>query len=105
MLFKSGFIKIILSGILLVNVSCTKDPEACFVSDKGKAAKVNEEVHFNAACSTDADSYAWDFGDGTSATGATTKHKFSRAATYMVKLTVSNKNKDAMIIQDLVISQ
>jgi PKD domain len=33
-------------------------------------------------------SYHWDFGDGTSATGAKVRHAFTRPADYNVKLTV-----------------
>jgi PKD repeat protein len=44
--------------------------------------------------STDADgtvaSYAWDFGDGTTGTGATTTHTYGAAGTFQVKLTVTD---------------
>jgi PKD repeat protein len=35
-------------------------------------------------------SYSWDFGDGFTATGRTTTHRYSRAGTFTVKLTVVN---------------
>lgn len=48
----------------------------------------------DASGSTDSDgtiaSYAWDFGDGTVATGRTPSHTFSAAKTYAVKLTVTD---------------
>ncbi len=80
---------------ILFVVGCTKTPQACFVADKGKVAKVNEEVQFDASCSTNATSYSWDFGDGTAASeGASVKHKYSTAAIYNVKLTAKNKRKE-----------
>ena len=35
-------------------------------------------------------SYAWNFGDGTSGSGRTTSHAFSRQGTYLITLTVAN---------------
>ena len=49
---------------------------------------------FDAGASSDADgrvaSWAWDLGDGTSATGATTTHAYGAAGTYTVTLTVTD---------------
>jgi len=55
-------------------------------------------VDFDAGTSYDSDgriaSYAWDFGDGTTATGKTTSHTFTATAnhTYTVTLTVTDDN-------------
>jgi len=84
--------------------SCSKTPEACFTIDKEKPTKVNEEIQFNAACSIEADTYVWDFGDGSTGTGSSTKHKYPTAANYVVKLTASNKNKSATSSQNLTIT-
>lgn len=49
---------------------------------------------FDAAASTDADgtilTYAWDFGDGQTATGKAVSHTYATAGTYAVKLTVTD---------------
>ncbi len=51
-------------------------------------------VTTNGAGSTDPDgvvvSYAWNFGDGGKATGATSKHSYQKAGTYSVALTVKD---------------
>ena len=52
--------------------------------------------HFDASTSSapggSITSYAWDFGDGNSGTGETADHTFATAATYQVKLTVTDSN-------------
>jgi subtilisin len=63
-------------------------PVASFTSACGGLA-----CDFDASASTDSDgsimSYAWDFGDGTTATGVTTSHTYA-GGTYTVTLTVTD---------------
>ncbi len=51
-------------------------------------------VHFNAGGSTDPDgdalTYAWDFGDGSTGTGATPTHSYADNGNYAVKVTVTD---------------
>ena len=92
------------SGLTMLVAGCTKTPEACFVTDKGSAnTKVNEEIQFNASCSKDADSYSWNFGDGTSQTGYLTKHKYPNAGIYTVILTANHSSKSATKSQAVTI--
>lgn len=54
------------------------------------------DVSFNASGSTDADgdtlSFSWDFGDGTTGTGATPTHRYQTAGTYNAVVIVTDGN-------------
>jgi PKD repeat protein len=64
-------------------------PTAAFVATPNGLA-----VAFNGSTSSDSDgtiaSYAWDFGDGATGTGATANRTYAAAGTYTVKLTVTD---------------
>ena len=69
-------------------------PTAAFTSSPA-APSVNQVVNFNGRASTAAPgrsivSYSWDFGDGTGATGPQVSHRYTRIATYVVTLVVTD---------------
>jgi PKD repeat protein len=70
-------------------------PTAAFTSTPGHAA-ATYPVQFNGGASTDTNpgaritAYAWSFGDGTTATGATPTHTFTKPSTYSVQLKVTD---------------
>jgi PKD repeat protein len=72
-----------------VNVSGNLPPNATFTSACSDLA-----CTFTGSASSDPDgtvaSYAWDFGDGASATGATPAHTYASAGSYTVRLTVTD---------------
>ena len=51
-------------------------------------------VNFDAAASQNAVSYTWDFGDGSTATGATASHAYARPDTFMVVLKAGGQGGD-----------
>lgn len=80
--------------------------------DGPQAVAVGEAVIFDAAKSGDADgvitTYAWNFGDGNSATGLRTAHRFETAGTYRVALTVTDDagvgNSSVTLARDMVVN-
>lgn len=70
-------------------------PVASFTASK-TSARTGEAITFNASSSYDSDgsivSYAWDFGDGSTASGVVVKHSYSSAGTYTVELTVTDSD-------------
>ncbi len=77
---------------LTTRIHINRPPLAAAGSDQLVCAA--DSVAFDGGLSRDADgtltSYAWDFGDGQSGTGATPSHAFSAPGTYDVRLTVTD---------------
>lgn len=102
---KSTVLKLgILATTVFFVMGCTKTPSVCFTVDKGKSAKVNEEVQFEGSCSQNATTYTWDFGDGSSAVGVSVKHKYQFIGYYTVSLKASNKKKSATLTETISIT-
>jgi PKD repeat protein len=69
------------------------------VAGADRRIAIGEETTLNAGASSDPDgqisAYAWDFGDGGTATGAVVKHAYRKPATYIVKLHVADDSNVA----------
>ena len=81
------------TGTVTKAVEVAEIPNAAPVAEFSSSAD-GLEVAFDGSASTDADgsivSYAWEFGDNATGTGATASHEYAAAGTYNVKLTVTD---------------
>jgi uncharacterized repeat protein (TIGR01451 family) len=72
----------------------TDTPPTAAFSSTASTTPGSLDVSFDGSGSHDADgsvtAWSWDFGDGSSATGATTSHTYSATGTYAVTLTVTD---------------
>lgn len=72
-------------------------------------AILGEIVTLNGSASSDPDgtitSYQWDFGDGTSGTGAVVSHIYAVAGTYQAALTVTDNDGATTIVTATIIIQ
>ena len=84
-----------------VMVKVINNPPVATFSFTPASPRKGQSVEFNASSSYDVDgsivSYAWNFGDGSTASGVTVTHSYSSAGTYTVKLTVTDNDGDSNI--------
>jgi len=87
------FVAVIGMAIVFILVA-NSPPVAAFTDSATSAVYTAETIAFNGADSYDTDgrivSYSWDFGDGSTATGATASHAYAQAGSYTVFLTVTD---------------
>ncbi len=80
----------------VLSVSNNRAPVASFAMNPSQGAK-NTLFSFNASNSSDSDgnivSYNWNFGDGHTASGSETTHKYTEAGNFKVKLTVTDDHQ------------
>ena len=87
-LFNMGFIVAISMSLF---TSCIEQPNASF-SVSNTSPKVGESIQFYNN-SIDAESYEWDFGDGTTSTEMSPSHKYYESGSRLVTMTAFSKNR------------
>ncbi|WP_282133519.1 PKD domain-containing protein [Cellulophaga baltica] len=93
---------------ITVNAPANQAPTAVATSDI-ITGEVSLAVQFTGDTSSDPDTgdvltYAWDFGDGTTATTANPSHTFTTAGTYNITLTVSDDGTPALSSSEVTIT-
>ena len=73
-------------------LSCSTTPVACFDTDNVNP-EVIDTVHFS-NCSTDAKSYLWTFGDGSSSHEKSPSYKYSMVGQFLVTLVSYSKDEE-----------
>lgn len=94
-------------GVFIISCDDTNDPDVKVVACFSVPADVRTgmPVRFDGACSENAQSFVWDFGDGSTSTEAAPLHLFLAEGTYAVTLTVRGRNNQTHVkIQDVVVS-
>ncbi|MCX6551689.1 MAG: PKD domain-containing protein [Acidobacteria bacterium] len=95
------------SKTLTVSAGASTTPTASFTFSP-TLPTAGQTVFFNGSASTSPAgiaSYAWDFGDGSTGTGVTPSHSFATAATYVVRLTITdNSGRTATTTSNVTVS-
>ena len=99
---------LVLAFMLIIAYSCetreeTKQPKADFNFTPTSDIKTGDEVTFN-NLSTDAETYSWDFKDGSTSVAQHPKHEFKTAGEWDVTLVVSNKNLKDQISKKVIVT-
>ncbi|QXP52979.1 PKD domain-containing protein [Cellulophaga sp. HaHa_2_1] len=94
--------------ITIIVTDANQAPTAIGTSDI-TSGEVSLAVQFTGDTSTDPDTgdvltYAWDFGDGSTATTANPTHTFTTAGTYDVTLTVTDNGTPALSSSEVIIT-
>jgi hypothetical protein len=94
---------VFLSLLVILPLSCTKDPVAKFTYTPLDNPEAGDTIQFQ-NISTDATSFEWEFGDGGTSSLKEPRHIYSDPGTYEVKLTAVNEKSSAHTVEALQIN-
>ena len=84
------------TGVTTSSIQVVNQAPTAEFAVNGLPAKANQTVTFDASASSDSDgtimAYAWDFGDGTTASGVNASHAYAAVGNYTVSLTVTDND-------------
>ncbi len=93
------------SSITCPSESSNQPPNACFTYFPFNPTRY-DYVYFDASCSSDSDgsivNYSWNFGDGSTGTGAYPAHSYSQDGLYQVTLTVTDDDGSTDVYQEYI---
>jgi hypothetical protein len=90
--------------ILIVFLSCTRDPEPSFSFQPSDNPEAGDTIRFINS-TTDGDSYDWDFGDGFSSMLKDPEHIFLDAGTFEVSLKATNDKSSKTVTEAVQINE
>jgi len=97
-------ILVLIAMLIMPSACAAKSVPVAQISVTSTTVRVDESISFSGADSIDVDGditfYEWDFGDGSTASGAIVSHAYSVPGTYNVKLTVIDNDglKDTAVV-------
>ncbi len=98
-----------LISTITIDLPANSVPVAVIAVEPGTSALAGETLYFDAGESSDPDGhpldYTWDFGDGTTATGAEVSHSFSEPGIYEVLLIVDDGQLNDTEIIEIAIEE
>jgi PKD repeat protein len=94
---------IILSALIGSFIGCTKSVTASLTADKTEAA-VGEPIQFFNESTGKFDSWAWDFGDGSTSTEMNPSHAYKEAGTFYVTLVVFTEDDQPFDTLDITVT-
>lgn len=99
-LLRLSFLITVIVGVIALT-GCATSVEM-LTMDAPEQLETNQSGSFSAEVNEDADepvSYEWEFGDGSTASGASADHAFAEAGSYSVSVTASNRKGKASLTE------
>ena len=88
-----------------VEVLSGVEPPVAGIGQVPRRIVTDQQVTFESTSLNDPTTISWDFGDGTTASGASVRHSFARAGEYRVALVVENSEGEDRTFVDITVEQ